>query len=317
MRISEFNMAGALVTVFGGGGFVGRYVVEALLRTGARVRVAQRSPKQAWFLKAQANLGQIQFIAADLTKPETVRAAVQGADVVINLVGAFKELDKVQHLGAGQVAAAAKTAAVSKLIHVSAIGADPDSESAYGRSKGEGEAAVRKAFPDAVILRPSLIFGREDQLTNRFASLISLLPVVPVIGGGTQFQPVFVADVAHAVLKAAQGEFAGQTFELGGPEQLSMFALNERIAKLTGRAPIFLELPDVISGLLASATGWLPLAPITRDQWLMLQNDNIVSEGAKSFSSLGIDPTALDAVVGRWLVRFRKHGRLGTKEIIA
>ncbi len=306
-------MTDGVFTVFGGGGFVGRYVVQALLRSGVRVRVAERSIKRAWFLKAQANLGQIQFVSADVTQPESVARAVAGSHAVINLVGAFKALDAVQHVGAGTVAEAAKAAGVTSLVHMSAIGADADSSSAYGRSKGEGEAAVRAAFPDAVIMRPSIIFGREDQFVNRFAGLISALPIVPVIGGHAKFQPVFVADVAQAAVSALSGEHMGQTYELGGPEILTMLELNQKIAALVGREKLFLNLPDVVSGALAKLTGWLPGAPITRDQWLMLQADNVVSLDAKGLSKFGITPTPLDAVAARWLVQYRKHGRFGGK----
>jgi uncharacterized protein YbjT (DUF2867 family) len=307
------DLNNTLVTVFGGGGFVGRYVVQDLLRAGARVRVAQRRPKQAWFLKALANLGQIQFVGADVTRADTVAAAVAGADAVINLVGAFADMDAVQHRGAATVAQAAAEAGAKALVQLSAIGADPESASAYGRSKGEGEAAVRAAFPSAAIVRPSIVFGREDQFVNRFAGLLSMLPVVPVIGGNAKFQPVFVGDVAQAVVASLAGNAAGETFELGGPEVISMLQLNQRIGQLIGRERFLIEVPDVVSGVLATATGWLPAAPITRDQWLMLQSDNVVAVGANGLEALGITPTSLDAVAGRWLVQYRKHGRFGGK----
>lgn len=305
------SLNGKLVTVFGGGGFVGRYVVQDLLRAGARVRVAQRRPKQAHYLKALANLGQLQFAGADVRRPETVQAAARGADVVINLVGAFDQMDAVQHHGAATVAHAAAEAGASVLVHVSAIGADRDSASAYGRSKGAGEAAVLAAFPGAVILRPSIIFGREDQFVNRFAGLIRMLPVVPIIGGATKFQPVSASDVGQAVAIAASGAAESGIYELGGPEVLSMAALNRWIAKAIGRDPVFVEVPDMVSGLLASATGWLPLAPITTDQWLMLQKDNVVAAGAKGLADLGIVPASLAASADRWLVQYRAHGRFG------
>jgi uncharacterized protein YbjT (DUF2867 family) len=305
-------MRNKLVTVFGGDGFVGRYVVQALLKAGARVRVASRNPKRGLFLKSQANLGQIAYCAADIRDPQTVAQALAGADAVINLVGVFgSEMTAVHVEGARTVAAAAFAAGVSSLIHFSAIGADSDSPSNYGKSKGEGEAAVRAAFPRATILRPSLIFGREDQLTNRFAGLIRLLPIVPVIGGATKFQPVFVADVARAVLAAL--EHAGKTYELGGPQILSMRALNEWIAGATGRTKFFLDVPDVASSALASLTGWLPGAPISRDQWLMLQSDNIVSDGAEGMAALDITPVPLDAVAPSWLIQFKRHGRFAAE----
>lgn len=302
------------VTVFGGDGFVGRYVVQALLKAGHRVRVASRNPKRGWFLKAQANLGQIAYVAADITRAETLRHAVEGACAVINLVGILKgDFDAVHRQGAANVAAAARAAGVETLVHLSAIGADAESQSAYGRSKGQGEAAARAAFPAATILRPSIIFGREDQFINRFAGLIRILPFVPVIGGATRFQPAFVGDVARAVAAIVDDPqaHAAKTYELGGPEVMTMTGINRWIAEATGRDRPLIEIPDEVSGLLATLTGWLPGAPITRDQWLMLQCDNVVAAKAKGLAALGIAPTPLDAVAPGWLVQYRKHGRFG------
>ena len=302
------------VTVFGGDGFVGRYVVQALLKAGHRVRVASRNPKRGWFLKAQANLGQIAYVAADITRPETLGHAVEGANAVINLVGILKgDFDAVHGQGASNAAEAAKAAGVETLVQVSAIGADAESPSAYGRSKAEGEAAVRKAFPTATILRPSIIFGREDQFINRFAGLIRMLPIVPVIGGATKFQPVFVGDVARAVAAIVEDpqSHASKTYELGGPEIMTMTQVNRWIAEATGRDRPMLEILDEVSGPLATLTGWLPGAPITRDQWLMLQSDNVVGAKAMGLAALGIAPTPLDAVTPGWLVQYRKHGRFG------
>lgn len=306
-------MRDALVTVFGGGGFVGRYVVEALLRGGARVRVAERNPKDARYLKAQANLGQITFVAADITRPETLSAAVAGADAVVNLVGSFADMQRIHVDGARNVAEAAARAGAKALVHMSAIGADPESPSAYGRTKGEGEAAVRKAFPKATILRPSIVFGREDAFINRFAALIRMLPICPIIGGQTKFQPVFAGDVGHAVSVAAldPAGHGGAVYELGGPEVLSMLQINAWIAERTGRAPFFIEVPDAVAGAMATLTGWLPGAPITRDQWLMLQSDNVVAPKAKGLKALSVTPTPLDAVAHGWLVQYRRHGRFG------
>lgn len=302
------------VTVFGGDGFVGRYVVQTLLKSGHRVRVASRNPKRGWFLKAQANLGQIAYVSADITRPETLRHAVEGASAVINLVGILKgNFDAVHRQGAANVAAAARSAGVETIVHMSAIGANPESASVYGQTKGQGEAAVRTTFPAATILRPSIIFGREDQFINRFAGLIRMLPIVPIIGGATKFQPVFVGDVAHAVAAILDNpeDHAGKTYELGGPEVMTMSEVNRWIAQATGRERPMFELPDEVSGLLATLTGWLPGAPITRDQWLMLQSDNIVSAKAKGLAALGIAPTPLEAVAPGWLVQYRKHGRFG------
>lgn len=306
-------MTDALVTVFGGGGFVGRYVVEALLRRGARVRIAERSPKNAYYLKAQANLGQITYVPADITQPETLTAAIAGADAVINLVGSFVDMQRLHVEGAQNIAEAAARAGVKSLVHMSAIGADAQSKSAYGRTKGEGEAAVRQAFPKAVIVRPSIVFGREDAFINRFAALIRALPIIPVIGGKTRFQPVFAGDVGHAVaaLVADPAAHGGKTYELGGPQILSMRQINEWIATQTGRSPIFIDVPDIAAAALATLTGWLPGAPITRDQWIMLQSDNIVSAKARGLAVLGVKATPLDAVARGWLLIYRRHGRFG------
>jgi uncharacterized protein YbjT (DUF2867 family) len=309
-------MRETLVTVFGGDGFVGRYVVQALLKAGARVRVASRNPKRGWFLKAQANLGQIAYCAADIRDASSVARAVEGADAVINLVGVFgSEMGAVHVEGARVVAAAAKAAGTRSLIHFSAIGADPASASRYGSSKGEGEAAVRAAFPGATILRPSLVFGREDQLTNRFAALIRLLPIVPVIGGKTRFQPVYVGDVARAVAAAVETpeQHGCKTYELGGPEILSMRALNEWIAGATGRDKVFIDVPDPVAAAMASLTGWLPAAPITRDQWLMLQSDTVVGDSAEGLSAFGITPVPLGAVAPAWLIQYKRHGRFSAE----
>jgi uncharacterized protein YbjT (DUF2867 family) len=306
-------MKEALVTVFGGGGFVGRYVVEALLRSGARVRVAERSPKSAWYLKAQANLGQITYVGADVTRPETLERAVVGADAVINLVGSFADMQRIHVDGARNVVEAAAKAGVTAFVHMSAIGANSESPSAYGRTKGDGEAAVKTAFPKATILRPSIVFGREDAFINRFAALIRMLPICPIIGGDTKFQPVFAGDVGHAACAAAlnPGDHGGALYELGGPAVMSMREINQWIADQTGRTPLFVDVPNPVAAAMATLTGWLPGAPISRDQWLMLQSDNVVAPKAKGFKALGVTPTTLDAVAHGWLVQYRRHGRFG------
>jgi uncharacterized protein YbjT (DUF2867 family) len=304
------------VTVFGGDGFVGRYVVQALLHAGAQVRVASRNPKRGWFLKAQANLGQVSFVAVDITRPETLGAAVAGADAVVNLVGILKgDFDAVQTQGAANVAAAAKTAGVTSFVQMSAIGADAASASRYGRTKGEAEAAVRKALPSAVILRPSIIFGREDSFINRFAGMISALPVVPVIRGAAKFQPVYVGDVARAVVAVLEGgtAHAGKTFALGGPKVMTMAEINAWIANAIGRKRYFPPVPDALAGLMARTTGFLPGAPMTWDQWLMLQKDTIVAPDDLGLGALGVEPTPLEAIAPGWMVLYRKQGRFGAK----
>lgn len=299
------DLSGKLVTVFGGGGFVGRYVVQALCAAGARVRVAVRDTRGSVHVKPLGNLGQVSLCAADITKPATVANALIGADMAVNLVGAFDNMDAVQRQGAANVSQAAAKAGLSALVHMSAIGADSASESAYGRSKGEGEAAVRAAFPNASILRPSIIFGREDAFINRFAGLIRMLPVVPVIGAETKFQPVFVGDVAKAVVAALQGP-GGQLLELGGPQTFSMLQLNEWIAKATGREKLFVPVPDAAAKLLTL----IPGGPISGDQLKMLARDNVVA-GADGLAALGIVPTPIDAVAHDWMTLYRKHGRFG------
>ena len=307
------KLDGQLITVVGGGGFLGRYVVQRLLARGARVRIAQREPRAATFLKPLGGLGQTQFVACDVRDAASVARALQGSDAVINLVGAFADMQAVQADGAGHVAAAAKAAGVAALVHVSAIGADRDSASAYGRSKGDGEAAVRAAFANAAIVRPSIIFGREDQFINRFAGMIRMAPVVPVIAPNAKFQPVYVGDVADAVVAALAPQAAGQLYEVGGPEVLTMRALLRWIADAIGRSPLFVEVPDVVASALASGLGWAPGAPITKDQWLMLQRDNVVAGGAAGLAQLGITPTSLGSVSDGWLVQYRRHGRFAVK----
>jgi uncharacterized protein YbjT (DUF2867 family) len=305
-------MQGKLVTVFGGGGFLGRYVAQALLAKGMRVRVACRNPSGAMHIKPLGNLGQVQLLAADVRKPASVDRAVLDADAVVNLVGSFADMNAVQNIGAGNIAKASAEAGVQALVHISAIGADGESAAEYGRSKAAGEAAVRAAFPGAVILRPSIVFGREDQFINRFAGLIRMLPVVPVIGASTKFQPVFVGDVAKAVAAALDGQ-GGQTFELGGSEVYSMLELNKWIASAIGHSPTFIEVPDVAAKLLAKSTGWLPGAPITSDQLKMLGSDNVVT-GDDGLAAFNIVPTTLDSVADGWLDIYRKHGRFGPQD---
>ena len=304
-------MKDRLVTLIGGGGFLGRYVAQELYRTGARIRIAQSRPRDAFFLKILGGLGQTQFIAADVTKPDTIVRAVEGSDLVVNLAGTFGPRMRAVHVdGARNVAQAAASAGVEALVHLSAIGADPQSDSDYGRTKGDGEQAVREAFPNATILRPSVVFGREDAFVNRFAGMIAALPVVPVVRGAAGFQPVYVADVAQAVLAALTdpGAHGGKTYALGGPDVLSLADLHRWIAGALGRKVHFLELPDALGGMLPM----LPGAPISKDQWRMLQHDNVVSDGAEGLHALGVTPTPLATVAPAWLVRFRRNGRFGS-----
>ena len=303
-----------LVTIFGGGGFIGRYVCEALLKAGARIRVAERHPRRAWFLQPLGSVGQVSLIAADLQQPETLARAVEGADAVINLVGIFKgNLELVHVHGAGKLAAAAMAAGARTFVHVSAIGADAESASEYGQTKGRGEQAVRAAFPSATIIRPSVVFGPEDDFTNRFASL-ARFPILPVIAPQTRFQPVFVRDLGKAIAAAALDPrgHGGATYELAGPEVLTMRQLNEEIAELAGQSPELVETPDFVANILASF-GFLPGAPLTRDQWIMLQKDNVASGKAPGFKQFGIAPASLASVAPEWLGRYRKGGRFAPR----
>lgn len=299
-----------LVTVFGGGGFLGRYVVQELLRRGARVRVAERNPREAPYLKPLGGLGQAQAVIADITRPDTVARAVHGAGVVINLVGTLAGRFQAIHVdGAHTVAQAAAQAGATRLVHLSAIGADASLPSAYAASKGQGEQVVRQAFPGATIVRPSVVFGPEDGFVNRFAGMMSKLPVLPVIRPDVQFQPVWVVDVARAVAALALSPSPeAKTVELGGPQRLSMLALHRWIGEAIAYQPKLVPLPDAIAAGLAKLGGWLPGAPITWDQWLMLQHDNVVT-GEDGFATLGITPTPLAAVAPQWLVRYRREGR--------
>jgi uncharacterized protein YbjT (DUF2867 family) len=299
-----------LITVFGGSGFIGRYVCEALLKAGTRLRVAERFPRKAWFLQPLGGIGQVSTIAADLARPETFARAVEDADAVINLVGIFKgNLEAVHVHGAGKLAAAAKAAGAKAFVHISAIGSNPDSESDYGRTKGRGEQAVRSAFGQATIVRPSTVFGPEDEFTNRFASMAQL-PFLPVIAPRTKFQPVFVRDLGQAIAAAALDPRAhgGKTYELAGPEVLTMRELNVQIADMAGQSPELVDVPDFIASAI-SKLGFLPGAPLSSDQWLMLQHDNVSTGDLPGFKAFGISPTPIGSVARNWLGRYRKGGR--------
>ena len=306
---------GKLVTLIGGGGFLGRYAAQALLAEGARLRIAQRDPRHAYGLKSLGQLGGVHVVAADIGRPETLARAVAGSDAVVNLVGLLAGDFQRAHVdGARNVAEAAAREGVAALVHISAIGADPASPSNYGRTKGEGEAAVLAAYGHATILRPSVVFGREDQFLNRFAGLIAKLPVVPIVSPATRFQPVFAGDVAEAVLAAVRDPAAhgGRTYELGGPDILSMAELNRFIARETGRTPRFVEVPDRVGALIAKAD-FLPGAPITWDQWLMLRRDNVVAADMPGLEAFGISPTPMAAIAPSYLVQYRRAGRFGRR----
>jgi uncharacterized protein YbjT (DUF2867 family) len=305
-----------LVTVFGGGGFIGRYVCEFLMKSGVRVRVAQRNPRQAYIIQPLGQVGQFGFVKADLTNADSVHHAVKGATAVVNLCGAFGRKMQALHVdGARNVAEAARDCGAGALVQVSAIGANLDSESAYGRTKAEGEEAIRKAFPDATIIRPSLVFGPEDGLTNRFAGM-ARLPFLPVIAAERNFQPVYVRDLGKAIAMAALDpqRFGGKDYEIGGPTRMSMAELHQAILEITGQQPTVVHLPDFAASLL-SKFGWLPGAPLTRDQWLMLQRDNVPGGTAPGLEAFGIKPTPLAAVAYEWLGRFNRGGKFAGRRI--
>jgi uncharacterized protein YbjT (DUF2867 family) len=305
-----------LVTVFGGGGFIGRYVCEFLLKSGVRVRIAQRNPRQAYIIQPLAQVGQFGFVQADITKADSVRHALKGATAAINLCGVFGKAMQAVHVdGARNVAEIAREQGAAALVHISAINADAASDSNYGRTKGEAEAFVRKAFPEATIIRPSLVFGPEDDLTNRFAAM-ARLPFLPVIAAERKFQPVYVRDLGQAIAMAALDPraHAGQTYEIGGPQVMSMVELHRAILEITGQKPAILALPDLFGSAL-SRLGWLPGAPLTRDQWLMLQRDNVPADGAAGLAAFGIKPTPLAAVAYEWLGRFHKGGKFAGRRI--
>ena len=307
-----------LVTVFGGAGFIGRHVVRALARTGCRVRAAGRRPDLAGHLQPMGAVGQIHAVQANLRYPDSVARAVAGADAVINLVAVLAEsgrqtFEKVHVEGARAVARAAKAAGAEALVHVSALGADVRSRSRYGRTKALGEQAVLAEFPGAAILRPSLVFGPEDQLFNRFARMAQLTPPlipIPLIGGGrTRFQPVYVGDVAEAVVSAVTGAARpGAVYELGGPETLTLADIMRRSLSYSGRRRWLPPLPFWFAKLLA------PITPITVDQVRMLQVDNIVSRSAvdegRTLAGLQVtSPRTVEAVVPGYLERFKARGQ--------
>ncbi len=293
-----------LVTVFGGGGFIGRYVCEYLLDESVRIRVASREPRHAYFLQPLAQVGQWGSVQATVTNEASIRSAVEGAFAVVNLVGSFKSAGAINGRGAGAIAKAARDAGVQSLVHVSAIGADPEAQSEYARSKGEGERSVREAFPGATIIRPSIVFGPEDMLTNRLAGL-SRLPALPVIAPAAKFQPVFVEDLAKAVSAAAISPqvHGGNTYEIVGPQVLTMRELTTEVLNAAGRKTNLVDVPAPVASAM-SRLGFLPGAPITRDQWLMLQTDNIASDGSKGLEAFGIKPTPIGAVASLWLAQY-------------
>lgn len=307
------ELFGKVVTVLGGSGFFGRHLAQELLTRGARLRIASRNPARAFRLKPLANLGQVQFARCDITRPDSLGAALAGSDAVVNLVGAFSgDLDALQGRGAGRIAAAARDAGAAAFVHVSAIGGDAESRTAYARTKAEGEIAVRDAFPGATILRPSILFGADDNFVMMFAGLIAAFPAIPVFGPQARLQPVHVDDAAEAAAQALAdpGAHGGGIYEIAGPEILTMLELNERIAAAQHRKRLFLPLPDQLS----QAVAMLPGTPISRDQWALLQAGNVASPDMPGLRDLGVTARPLGLFLDRWMVRFRKQGRFGGKQ---
>ncbi len=302
-------------TVFGGSGFIGRYVVKRLAARGDIVRVAVPDPEGALFLKPMGAVGQVVPLYANLGNEASVARAVEGADHVVNLVGILAErhrgdFDRLQAEGPAHIARLAASSGVSRLVHISAIGADPGSASQYAASKGRGEAALLSAFPSATVLRPSLVFGAEDKFFNRFAQLAQLSPFMPVIAGDSRFQPVHVGDVADAVMAAlGRDDAAGKIYELGGPRVWRFRELLAYILKETGHRRILLDIPMGVAKLQATICEFLPGKPLTRDQLLLLSKDNVVAAGANTLQDLGLSPCPIELVVPSYLARFRSGGR--------
>ncbi|MEO1656639.1 MAG: complex I NDUFA9 subunit family protein [Pseudomonadota bacterium] len=311
-----------LVTVFGASGFLGRHVVRELCKRGHRVRAAVRHPMEANFLNPMGAVGQVQIFQANVRYRTSVADALAGADAAVNLVGILAPVGKntfegVQTLGSQNVAQEAARLGIEDLIHVSAIGADAESESLYARTKAEGEQAALSNVPTATIIRPSIVFGPQDDFFNRFAAMARIAPALPLIGGGkTKFQPVYVDDVADAIVQLIEtGAGRGETFELGGPEVMSFKELLQLMLKIVGRSRLLLPLPFPVASMMGSAgdtVSMLPFveAPITADQVKLLKKDNVVAaEGVKTFADLGIAPETMDAILPSYLFRYRKQGQ--------
>ncbi len=310
-------MANELITVFGGSGFIGRHVIRRLAKRGARVRAAVRQPNLAGYLKVMGDVGQIEPVQANIRYESSIKQAMLGADKVINLVGILHEsgpqkFTRVQAEGAAAIARAASAAGVRKLVHVSAIGADAASPSLYARSKAAGEAAVREHFPAATIIRPSVVFGPEDDFFNRFAMLARMLPALPLIGGGhTKMQPVYAGDVADAIVRALDDAASdGKTYELGGPHIYTLKQIMEMVLEQTGRRRLLLPLPFFAARIQAALLQLLPKPLLTVDQVRLLEVDNIVSEGALTLKDLGItQPISAEVVLPTYLYRYRRTGQ--------
>jgi len=310
-----------LVTIYGGSGFVGRYIAQRMARAGWRVRVAVRRPNEALFVRTYGVVGQVEPVLANIRNEASVAQAMQGADAVVNCVGTFDKGGKnnfgaVQHEGAERIARLAAAEGVEALVHISAIGADKDGDTLYAQSKGRGEEAILSHFPSAVILRPSVVFGAEDLFFNRFAGMTRLSPVLSIVGAETKFQPVFVDDVAAAAELGVTGKAKPGVYELGGPDVKTFRALMQMMLEVIQRRRLIVNLPFGIARFMAwwfdlwqTLSGGLIKAPLTVDQVKSLRHDNVVSEGAQGFADLGIEPRAMASVLPGYLWRFRASGQ--------
>ena len=312
------TQASKLVTIVGGSGFVGRYVAQKMARRGWRVRVACRRPNEAMFVKPYGVVGQVEPVQCNIRDEASMHAVISGADAVVNCVGILWQAGKntfeaCQSEGAGLVVRLAAEEGVARFVHISAIGADADSESEYARTKAAGEAAVLAAKPDAMILRPSIIFGTEDEFFNQFAGMSRLTPILPLVGASTKFQPVWVEDVAEAAAKGAAGEATKGVFELGGPRVATFAECMKLMLKIVRRRRLIVDVPPFVARMKAfflEKTAWVGVKPImTRDQIKLLQSDNVVAGGAKGFADLGIEPTAMETILESYLYAYRPYGQ--------
>ena len=305
-------LADKLVVLIGGSGFLGTHVAQELLRRGARLRVAARHPEKAIRLRPLANLGQIQFARCNAKDRRSLEAVLQGADAAVYLVGTWGgDQYELQAEGAGAAASIAAAQGASAFVYISAIGAEVDSESSYAATKAEGERRVLAAFPKATVLRPSILFGEDDAFLNMFAGLIARVPALPVFGSEARLQPLFVDDAAEAIANALAepAKHGGKTFEIAGPEALTMRQLHERIAAAQGRKRAFLGVPDPLAALFAA----LPGTPMTSDQWMLLKHGNVPSGELPGLKALGVNPRPLGLFLDRWMTRYRKYGRFADK----
>ncbi len=303
---------GKLVTLIGGNGFIGSHLAQDLLDRGARVRIAARNPEKAFKLKPLANLGQLQFARCNAADKNSVEACVAGSDAVVYLVGTFGQNQKaLQATGAGHAARAATETGASAFVYLSAIGADPAAETGYWSTKGAGEELVKAAFPKATVIRPSVVFGEESGLIPMFADLVAMIPVLPVFGAESEFQPVWVDDVAEGIANALEdpATHGGKTYEATGPDTLTMLQINQMIAEGQERERMFVPMPDVLAKIFAV----LPLTPINSDQLAMLKAGSVASKGTPGLAKLGVSAKPLSLFLDRWMVRFRKHGRFTDK----